>query len=66
MMNSLRIVLWCLVALGASGLALGYVFQDRFSGSVTAAPIKIGGPFEMVNQSGRAVTDNGEPVIGAP
>ncbi|MEM9329834.1 MAG: SCO family protein [Pseudomonadota bacterium] len=56
-MKTLRIVLWCMVAL-ISGVA-GYLWlSDKQSTQVAyQSTVKIGGPFELINHNGEPVTE---------
>lgn len=56
-MNQLRIILWALVALALIGGGLTYYVNSKSDDEQLAASFKIGGPFAMSDQNGRAVSE---------
>jgi len=63
-MRSIRIVLWCMVALFAGVSAYLWLSQNQSQQSVIEDRITIGGPFELVTNTGNPITQ--EAFSGRP
>ncbi len=55
-MKSLRIILWCLVALFAGASAYLWLAQNQTQQFATQGSVKIDGPFNLVTNKGAAIT----------
>lgn len=58
MMKNLRLVLWILVAIVAGGTLYTYLTNSGANGSSQQTAVKLGGPFELVNHRGEAITES--------